>query len=203
VALDADTGALKWHYQFTPHDDMDYDATQVPILADIEFRGRMRKVMLWANRNGLMYVLDRTTGEFLQGKPFVKVNWMDGFDEKGRPRRIPGRIAGAAGDGVPIMPTILGATNWYPASFSPKSGLFTFPAGRTPAAEGPARTGWQQYADGGHRARAEREDRRGRVRLRPRVRPEDARAEVGIQDGRHHLGRRALDRRGCRLRRWP
>src|SRR4029434_7410800 len=76
VALDADTGALKWHYQFTPHDDMDYDATQVAVLADVEFKGRMRKAMLWANRNGVMYMLDRTTGEFLQGKPFVKVNWM-------------------------------------------------------------------------------------------------------------------------------
>ena len=90
VALDADTGKLKWHYQFTPHDEMDYDSTQVPVLADLEVKGRMRKVMLWANRNGLMYVLDRTTGEFLQGKPFVKVNWMDGFDAKGRPQRVPG-----------------------------------------------------------------------------------------------------------------
>ena len=60
VALDADTGKLKWHYQFTPHDEIDYDSTQVPVLADIEWQGRPRKVMLWANRNGLMYVLDRT-----------------------------------------------------------------------------------------------------------------------------------------------
>jgi alcohol dehydrogenase (cytochrome c) len=124
VALDADTGKLEWHYQFTPHDRMDYDSTQVPVLADIEFGGRMRKVMLWANRNGLMYVLDRITGEFLRGKPFVKVNWMDGFDEKGRPQRIPGKLPGAAGDGTPIMPTVLGATNWYSPSFSPKTGLF-------------------------------------------------------------------------------
>lgn len=124
VALDADTGKLKWHYQFTPHDRMDYDSTQVPVLADIEFSGRMRKVMLWANRNGLMYVLDRTTGEFLVGKPFVKVNWMDGFDEKGRPHRVPGKLPGAAGDGTPIMPTVLGGTNWYPPSYSPKTGLF-------------------------------------------------------------------------------
>ena len=65
VALDADTGKLKWHYQFTPHDELDYDSTQVPVLADIEYEGRPRKVMLWANRNGLMYLLDRVTGEFL------------------------------------------------------------------------------------------------------------------------------------------
>jgi alcohol dehydrogenase (cytochrome c) len=124
VALDADTGKIKWHYQFTPHDEMDYDSTQVPVLADIEFRGRMRKVMLFANRNGLMYVLDRVTGEFLLGRPYVKVNWMDGFDAKGRPQRVPGKLPGAQGDGTAIMPTILGATNWYPPSFSPKTGLF-------------------------------------------------------------------------------
>ena len=125
VALDADTGKLKWYYQFTPHDEMDYDSTQVPVLADIEFRGRMRKAMLWANRNGVAYVLDRTTGEFLLGRPFVKVNWMDGFDAKGRPIRVPGKVpVGSGGDGTAIMPTVLGGTNWYPPSFSPKTGLF-------------------------------------------------------------------------------
>jgi alcohol dehydrogenase (cytochrome c) len=140
IALDADTGKLRWHYQFTPHDRMDYDATQVPVLADIEFKGRMRKVMLWANRNGLMYVLDRVTGEFLQGKPFVKVNWMDGFDAKGRPQRVPGKLPGAAGDGTPIMPTVLGATNWYPPSFSPKTGLFYVSAWENTSRGGPARS---------------------------------------------------------------
>jgi alcohol dehydrogenase (cytochrome c) len=124
VALDADTGKIKWHYQFTPNDDMDYDSTQVPVLADVEFKGRTRKGLLFANRNGLIYLLDRTTGEFLNGKPYVKVNWMDGFDAKGRPQRVPGKLAGARGDGTPIMPTILGATNWYSPSYSPKTGLF-------------------------------------------------------------------------------
>ena len=75
VALDADTGKLKWHFQFSPHDEFDYDSTQVPVLADLTWQGRPRKVMLWANRNGFFYVLDRTTGEFLLGKPFVEVNW--------------------------------------------------------------------------------------------------------------------------------
>jgi alcohol dehydrogenase (cytochrome c) len=124
IALDADTGQLKWYYQFTPHDQMDYDSTQVPVLADIEVKGKMRKAMLWANRNGLMYVLDRTPGEFLQGKPFVKVNWMSGFDKDGRPQRVPGKLPGADGDGTPITPTVLGGTNWYPPSYSPKGGLF-------------------------------------------------------------------------------
>ena len=68
MALDADTGRLKWHFQFTPHDEFDYDSTQVPVLADIEWQGRPRKVMLLANRNGFLYVLDRATGEFLLGQ---------------------------------------------------------------------------------------------------------------------------------------
>src|SRR6187455_3827397 len=122
VALDADTGKLKWHYQFTPHDELDYDSTQVPVLADITFRGQPRKVMLWANRNGLMYVLDRKTGEFLLGKPYVKVNWMGGFDHKGRPKRVPGKIP--TPEGTLIQPHVHGATNWAPPSFSPKTGWF-------------------------------------------------------------------------------
>jgi len=125
VALDADTGKLKWYYQFTPHDEMDYDATQVPVLADMEWQGRPRKVMLWANRNGLMYVLDRTNGQFLMGKPFAKVNWMDGFDEKGRPKRVPGMAPSK--EGTLIMPTVNGATNWYPPSYSPRTELFYIP----------------------------------------------------------------------------
>jgi alcohol dehydrogenase (cytochrome c) len=122
VALDADTGKLKWHYQFTPHDELDYDSTQVPVLADIQFRGKPRKVMLWANRNGLMYVLDRVTGEFLHGKAYVKVNWADGFDAKGRPQRVPGMVPSRAG--TVIRPHVHGATNWQPPSFSPRTGLF-------------------------------------------------------------------------------
>ena len=120
VALDADTGKLRWHYQFTPHDELDYDATQVPVLADIEWQGKPRKVMLWANRNGVMYVLDRTTGEFLKGKPYVKTNWLDGFDAKGRPNRVKFPTK----EGTLIQPHVHGATNWAPPSFSPRTGLF-------------------------------------------------------------------------------
>ena len=122
VALDADTGKLKWHYQFTAHDEVDYDSTQVPVLVDMEWQGRPRKVMLWANRNGLSYVLDRVTGEFLLGKPYVRVNWMEGFDKSGRPMRVPGKIP--TQEGEVIMPSVLGATNWSPTSYSPKTGLF-------------------------------------------------------------------------------
>jgi alcohol dehydrogenase (cytochrome c) len=122
VALDVDTGALVWHYQFTPHDELDYDSTQVPVLADLSWRGAPRKVMLWANRNGLMYVLDRVTGKFLFGKPYVATNWMDGFDENGRPQRVPGMLP--TPEGTLIRPHVHGATNWAPPSFSPRTGLF-------------------------------------------------------------------------------
>ena len=81
-------GRLKWHFQFTPHDEFDYDSTQVPVLADIEWQGRPRKAMLFANRNGFFYVLDRATGEFLRGKEYVKVTWANGLDKKGRPNRV-------------------------------------------------------------------------------------------------------------------
>jgi alcohol dehydrogenase (cytochrome c) len=127
LALDPDTGKLKWFYQFTPHDQMDYDSTQVPVLADIQWptangQSRARKVMLWGNRNGVFYVLDRGSGEFLLGKPFTTANWLTGFDEKGRPMRAPGREPSPQGS--IIMPTVLGGTNWYPPSFSPSTGLF-------------------------------------------------------------------------------
>ena len=90
LALDADTGKLKWYYQFMPHDEFDLDSVQVPVLADIQWKGEPRKVMLWANRNGFFYVFDRTNGQFLMGKAFVKQNWNLGFDAKGRPIMAPG-----------------------------------------------------------------------------------------------------------------
>ncbi len=118
VALDADTGKIKWHYQFTPNDGYDYDAVQIPVLADMDWNGSRRKLMLWGNRNGNFYVLDRTNGEFLLGKPFVKVNWMSGFDAKGRP------IQTRQPEGQPTYPGNQGGTNWYSPSFSPQTGLF-------------------------------------------------------------------------------
>src|SRR3984893_11965427 len=126
IALDADTGKLKWHYQFSPHDEFDWDATQVPVLADIQYQGRPRKVMLWANRNGMFYVLDRTNGQFVTGKPFTKVNWATGFDEKGRPMAAPGIVP--TKEGTLVYPGNQGGTNWYNPSFSPATGLFYIPA---------------------------------------------------------------------------
>ena len=118
IALDADTGKLKWHFQFTPGDPYDYDAVQVPVLADANWNGRPRKLMLWGNRNGFFYVLDRTNGEFLLGRPFGRVNWASGLDHKGRPILTP-QPAGA-----PTYPGLAGATNWYSPSYSPRTGLF-------------------------------------------------------------------------------
>jgi alcohol dehydrogenase (cytochrome c) len=118
VALDADTGKLRWHYQFTPNDGYDYDSVQVPVLADLMWKGTLTKAMLWANRNGNFYVLDRETGKFLSGTPFVKVNWMNGFDEGGRPLQTPQPV------GMPTYPGVQGGTNWYSPSYSPRTGLF-------------------------------------------------------------------------------
>lgn len=120
IALDADTGKLKWHFQFTPNDPYDYDSVQVPVLADIVWQGRPTKVMMWANRNGFFYVLDRATGAFLHGSPFVKVNWASGLDAKGRPIQTP------QPPGSPTWPGNQGGTNWYPPSYSPATGLFYF-----------------------------------------------------------------------------
>ena len=126
IALDPDTGILKWHYQFSPHNEFDWDATQIPVLADMDWQGKPRQVMLWANRNGMAYVLDRASGQFLKGFPFVKVNWVDGFDEKGRPNPVPG-IAPTK-EGTLVYPGNQGGTNWYSPSYSPRTGLFYVPA---------------------------------------------------------------------------
>ena len=127
IALDADTGELEWYFQFTPNDGYDYDSVQVPVLADMVWRGEPKKVMMWANRNGYFYVLDRVTGLFLEGKPFVTVNWSSGLDENGRPIPTP------QPEGMPTYPGNQGGTNWYPPSYSPRTGLFYFSA-------------WENYA---------------------------------------------------------
>ena len=122
VALDADTGELRWHFQFTPADLYDYDSVQVPVLADITRNGVEFKVMLWANRNGFYYVLDRATGRFLTGLPFVSLNWAEGLDDSGRPVETP------QPPGEPTYPGLLGATNWYSPAYNPRTELFYVPA---------------------------------------------------------------------------
>jgi len=124
LALDPDTGKLKWYFQFTPHDLFDYDATETPVLVDAVFRGKPRKLLVEANRNGFLYVLDRTNGEFLSARPFVeKLNWASGIDAKGRPLRTGVQ---PSKEGTRICPGFAGATNWYAPSFNPDTSLFYF-----------------------------------------------------------------------------
>jgi alcohol dehydrogenase (cytochrome c) len=125
VAVDGDSGKLRWHFQFTPHDDHDWDATQVPVLVDAPFRGQMRKLVTTANRNGFYYVLDRATGEFLHGKAYVKQTWARGLDDNGRPMVLPNTSPTAEGNLV--WPSLAGGTNWYSPSFSPDTKLFYAP----------------------------------------------------------------------------
>ncbi len=121
IALDADTGEIKWHFQFTPHDVHDWDACQIPVLVDTEFRGRLRKLMFWANRNGFFYVLDRESGEFLLAKEYAKQTWAQGIDDSGRPIRIPNMEPSP--DGRLVFPDVNGASNWWSPSYSPVTGL--------------------------------------------------------------------------------
>jgi alcohol dehydrogenase (cytochrome c) len=122
LALDVDTGKLKWHFQFTPHDQWDWDAVQTPVLTDVQIRGANRKAILWGNRNGFYYVLDRVSGEFLLGKAFVKQTWAKGLDDKGRPIVIPG--TGPSHEGTQTYPGVQGGTNWFAPSYSPRTKLF-------------------------------------------------------------------------------
>lgn len=122
LALDPDTGAVRWYFQFTPHDLHDYDATQIPVLLDADWQGRARKLLLLANRNGYFYALDRTNGQFLSAKPFGRVTWAKGIDASGKP--IVNGALKTGGEGTLVCPGALGLTNWYSPSFSPKTRMF-------------------------------------------------------------------------------
>jgi len=126
LALDPDSGKLKWYFQFTPHDLYDYDANETPVLIDAQENGETRHLLVQANRNGFFYVLDRTDGKFLHATPFVqKLNWAKAIDSSGRPV-LSGRIPSA--EGTYICPGIEGATNWFSPSYNPSTGLFYFMA---------------------------------------------------------------------------
>ena len=125
VALDPDTGKLKWHFQFTPHDTHDWDACETPMLLDLEWQGRKRKLVVTANRNAFFYVLDRETGEFLMGKPFARQTWASGLNDKGRPMVLPN--SDPSTEGTKLCPGLAGAANWMAPSYSPQTGLFYFP----------------------------------------------------------------------------
>ena len=124
LAIDPDTGEIKWYFQFTPHDLYDYDATETPVLIDTQENGTVKHLLVQANRNGFFYVLDRTNGKFLYATPFVKkLTWATGLDASGRPI-LSGKIP--TQEGTYICPGIEGATNWFSPSYNPDTGLFYF-----------------------------------------------------------------------------
>jgi len=127
LALDADTGKLKWYFQFTPHDTHDWDATQVPVLLDSTFDGRPRKLVVMPSRNGFYYILDRQTGEFLLAKPYVKQTWAKEIDRKGRPVVNPGQEPTLEGNDQ-IWPGVDGGNNWMSPSYNPDTKLLYFNA---------------------------------------------------------------------------
>ncbi len=120
VALEASTGQRRWHFQFTPHDTHDWDSNETPVLVDRVFQGKMRKLLLHADRNAFFYVLDRTTGDFLLGKPFARQTWAKGLDLKGRPILAPNSEASV--EGQLHFPNMGGATNWQAPSYDPATG---------------------------------------------------------------------------------
>jgi len=122
VALDPDTGTLRWHYQFTPHDLHDWDATEVPVLADLTIAGQPRKVVMLANRNGFFYTLDRTNGTLIVGKPYVVTTWAKEIGADGRPVILPGYVPDEKGSLT--CPDVTGATNFWPPSYDPSQHLF-------------------------------------------------------------------------------
>lgn len=124
VALDPDTGKMKWYFQYNPHDLYDYDSVQTPVLVDTKFKNKPRKLIVTANRNGFLYILDRTTGQYLYSKQFMKrMNWAKGIDKNGRP--ISNNLIPDA-RGVLVCPGIVGATNWYSPSYDPQTNMFYF-----------------------------------------------------------------------------
>ena len=122
LAIDADTGKLKWYFQFSPHETHDWDASEPPILFDATINGKKRKIVAQANRNAFYYVLDRVTGEFIAGKAYAKQTWAKGLDAKGRPIEMPN--IDPTPQGNLIYPSITGSVNWTSSSYSPLTGLF-------------------------------------------------------------------------------
>jgi alcohol dehydrogenase (cytochrome c) len=122
LAIDADSGRRRWHYQFTPHDVHDWDSTHVPVLADLPIGGQTRKVVMVANRNGFFYTLDRTSGALLTAKPYVHTTWAKEIGSDGRPILIPNNTPDEKG--AVTCPDLSGGTNFYPPSYDPNLKLF-------------------------------------------------------------------------------
>lgn len=126
VAVDVETGKLRWYFQFTPHDTHDWDAQSIPVLVDMAWEGKPRKLLLHPNRNGFFYVLDRTNGEFLRAFSYIdELNWASGVDAKGRPVEIPDMDPKPGGKRV--CPSVRGASNWMSPSWNPSTQLLYVP----------------------------------------------------------------------------
>lgn len=124
LALDPDTGKLKWHFQFTPHDVNDYDATETPVIVNRIFNGKPRKLLIQANRNGFLYVLDRENGQFLRATQFAQTqNWAKGIDANGRPIRTD---LMPSAEGTRMCPSYAGGTNWYSPTYIERTSIFYF-----------------------------------------------------------------------------
>ena len=216
IAIDADSGEIRWHFQFTPHDVHDWDACQVPVLVDVVVGGRTQKLMLFANRNGFFYVLDRETGRFVQGREYAVQTWAQGLDDSGRPIRVPDMEP--TPEGRLVFPDVNGASNWWSPSYSPDTGLFYTMAYDGGAMYYSAESEYvpgQLFVGGSHTPQVSRDassQRRPRDRPahRPRglgapraaqvhVRRDDHRRRPGVR--RH--GDRQLHRPGRRDRRRP
>jgi alcohol dehydrogenase (cytochrome c) len=143
VALRGATGALVWYFQFTPADDHDWDSNQIPIIADLKGESGIEKRILWANRNGFYYVLDRLSGRFITATAFARQNWATSLDARGRPIRVQSEVRR---EGDLIYPGFMGATNWWSPSLDPDRNLVFVPVleqamiftpGSTPRPAGP------------------------------------------------------------------
>jgi alcohol dehydrogenase (cytochrome c) len=160
VALDADSGKLRWHFQFTPHDTHDWDSNHIPVLGEVPINGQTRKVVMVANRNGFYYTLDRATGELLVGKPFTATKWARELDHKGRPIVLSNGVIPPGGSeaSTPCVPDFRGGTVYNPPSFDPALQLFYVMARETCAYYTPTQQEWQvgrSYMGGGMRKLAE------------------------------------------------
>jgi alcohol dehydrogenase (cytochrome c) len=122
LALNVKTGKLAWYFQVLPGDDHDWDSTQTPSLINIKENGVERKLLVVANRGGFFYVLDRTTGQYLRSVPFVKQTWASGISPSGKPIRVP--HSSPSEQGTYVLPSVNGATNWWPSSYSPDTGYY-------------------------------------------------------------------------------
>jgi alcohol dehydrogenase (cytochrome c) len=125
LALNPDTGEMRWHFQYTPHDTHDWDANQIPVLIDGEFEGKQRKLLALANRNAFYYLIDRETGEYLLGEEYSYQTWAEGIDDLGRP--IVKLNTEPTREGNLIWPSLQGATNWFSPSYNPNTGQFFVP----------------------------------------------------------------------------